>query len=83
MIGKTPGILLRLPFRDSSPRMMESSIDGTWICLLEIKIPSAIAKSKIEPCFLSCAGARFIVFRVVGNLYPLLMILDRTRSFDS
>src|SRR6266516_3133629 len=46
-------------------------------------MPSAIGRSKDGPSFLMSAGARLIVVRPSGNLYPDVLSAVLTRSRDS
>ena len=48
-----------------------------------LKIPIDIAKSRKDPSFFISAGDKFTTILELGNLYPLFIIADFTRSLDS
>jgi len=83
VIGRMPLIGLTSPLRASSPITMDSSNRSRESWLDAARIARAIGRSKLEPCFLSSAGARLMVFLSMGNLKPLFLMAERTRSFDS
>ena len=74
IIGRAPGISLRVPSRASSPSMMNCSSRPAMFpssCPDEQSIPMASGTSKEEPSFLMFAGARLIVILFPGILNPL------------
>ena len=58
-MGKIPFTLLIFPFNESSPTNAILSNSLFFIISIDIKIPTAIGKSKLEPSFFVSAGAKF------------------------
>ena len=65
--GSTPPTGLNSPARDSSPinSWDDRASRGTWP--VAARIPTAMARSYLPPCFGRSAGARFTVIRRIGN----------------
>ena len=84
-IGKIPFIFSILPSSDSSPvNIVCSNISSLFsIYPLAVRIPTAIARSRLEPSFLVFAGARFITIFLLKNSTPEFFIAVFTLSLDS
>ena len=86
-IGSIPFTFSIFPFSDSSPISIVSFNSSSNLYLfiypLATNIPTAIAKSKLEPSFLVFAGAKFTTILLLKNSAPEFFIAVFTLSFDS
>ena len=83
IIGSIPLTFWSFPSKESSPINILSFKYPSSFLINSLKIPIDIAKSRKDPSFFISAGDKFTTILELGNLYPLFIIADFTRSLDS
>ena len=83
VMGRMPLIGLTAPLRESSPMIIASANgwDGIWF--EAANSAAAMGRSKVDPVFLSSAGAKLMIFFWIGYVSWEFLIAERTRSLDS